>query len=76
MRIAVRIGVARRSIGRDRLSHAGREFAYQDLRTNVESALSAGESLAICECYEGCSSGVGLGNCWLPTIGNPDRSPE
>ena len=32
--------------------------------------------LASCECYEGCSSGAGLGNCWLPTIGNPDRSPE
>jgi hypothetical protein len=34
------------------------------------------EKLASCECYEGCSSGVGLGNCWLPTIGNPNRSPE
>jgi len=32
--------------------------------------------LASCECYEGCSPGVGLGNCWLPTIGNPGRSPE
>ena len=32
--------------------------------------------IARCKCYEGCSSGVGLGNCWLPTIGNPDRSPE
>jgi carbon-monoxide dehydrogenase large subunit len=32
--------------------------------------------LARCECYEGCSPGVGLGKCWLPTIGDPGRSPE
>ena len=29
-----------------------------------------------CESYEGCSPGVGLGNCWLPTIGNQGRSPQ
>jgi adenine deaminase len=31
--------------------------------------------VASCDCWEGCSPGAGLGNWWLPTVSNPDRSP-
>src|SRR6516164_4417969 len=47
--------------------HASGSFAVAG---DIERAIFHGTS-ASCECYEGCSPGVGLGNCWLPTIGNP-----
>ena len=36
---------------------------------------TAGEKLARCDCYTGCSSGEGLGNWWLATVSNPSRGP-
>jgi hypothetical protein len=74
--------IAERRLGKMMITFARDRFATQidiggaGIDAYCFTAMSRGRAGLVQHGIEGCSPGVGPGNCWLPTIGAPGWSPE